>query len=116
MTVTLNEILKDHQILDARELSTFERQSGDGDCHLKQVLMREGAFTRQQLLLILENHFFCPSVNLQETEYDPEPLLLLPAVSSGHRRREFSRASPARMTSSKKSSRSSACADSSSIA
>ena len=76
MKVALNEILRDHQILDARELGTFERQANEDGCHLEQVLMREGAFTREKLLLILENHFFCPSVNLQETEYDPEPLLL----------------------------------------
>lgn len=78
MASPLSQILVDRQFLTAEELAQWERRAAAESSLLDDLLLRENVFTREQLIQILENHFFCPSVDLREVDTDPQTLKAIP--------------------------------------
>lgn len=82
----LGTLLGRHQILPlsrVEELASLARERGHG---LERVLLDEGVFSRPQLLQLLENHTFSPSIDLEEVVPDLQALQVLPRdVASRHR-------------------------------
>jgi len=74
----LATVLIERKLLPAPEVDHWIRKAEAEQCFLEEVLTRENALTRERLLEILENHFFCPSANLHEWSYDPSLLKLIP--------------------------------------
>lgn len=74
----LFQILRDRQLLGESELERWRQQAEKEDRHLDEILIREEVFGRDEILRMLENHFFCPSKDLNEIEYNPEVLMALP--------------------------------------
>lgn len=89
MASPLPQILVDRQFLTSEELAQWERRASAESCLLDDLLLREQVFTRDQLIQILENHFFCPSVDLRSVSTDPAILRTIP-----HRLAERHRAFP----------------------
>lgn len=78
MASPLPQILVDRQFLTSEELAQWERRAAAESSLLDDLLLRENVFTREQLIQILENHFFCPSVDLRSLDTDPELLKSIP--------------------------------------
>src|SRR5262245_35606509 len=76
----LARILTDRQLLGAGEISNWLRQAEHTGVFFEEVLIRENLFSRTQLLEILENHYFCPSVDLHNWQFDASLLALIPAA------------------------------------
>ena len=74
----LGQILVERQFLplgDCRDLLATARSE---DRFLEEILIRERNFSRPALLKILENEYFCPAVDLEETPGDPSLLAIVP--------------------------------------
>lgn len=78
MASPLPQVLVDRQFLTAEQLAQWERRAAAENCILDDLLIREKAFTREQLIQILENHFFCPSSDLRKLEFDATLLRKIP--------------------------------------
>ena len=74
----LAHIISDRQLLPAVETEQWLRQAASEGSFLEQVLIREKVFSRAQLLELLENHYFCPSIDLENFEFNPNTLGLVP--------------------------------------
>src|SRR5689334_2760777 len=74
----LATILVERELLPAAEVARWEARAAADNCFLEQILEREQVLTRAQLREILENHFFCPAVDLSGWSYDPAVLRLVP--------------------------------------
>ena len=73
-------LLKETRI---EELLARAEESGRS---LEDQILADEVFGRRQLLQILENHHFCPSLDLETVEYRPEALALLPrGLADRHR-------------------------------
>src|SRR5689334_5083725 len=77
-TDTLATILVEREIVAAPEVARLAKRASEDNCFLEQVLERERILTRGQVREILENHFFCPAVDLSSWTYDAELLKLVP--------------------------------------
>ncbi len=75
---TLAGILLSRKLVDPAELAKRTDQAARERSTLEAVLLRAGTFTRPQLLQILENHFFCPSVDVTKAGFPPDALKRLP--------------------------------------
>jgi type IV pilus assembly protein PilB len=75
---SLAQIIVDRQLLPTRQTEQWLRQAADEDCYLEQILIRENVFSRAQLLELLENHFFCPSLALENVAFSAGNLSLVP--------------------------------------
>jgi type IV pilus assembly protein PilB len=78
MADPLYKILGDRQLLPVPELTRLQKSAETEALYLDEILIREDVFTRQQLLQILENNYFCPSLNLHDWPFDPKLLALFP--------------------------------------
>jgi len=74
----LAHILSDRQLLPAVETEQWLRLAAAEGSFLEQVLIREKVFSRVQLLELLENYYFCPSIDLDNFEFKPNTLGLVP--------------------------------------
>jgi type IV pilus assembly protein PilB len=74
----LAKVLIERELLPAPEVDRWLRKAETEQCFLEEILTRENVLTRERLLEILENHFFCPSADLQEWSYDPSLVQLIP--------------------------------------
>lgn len=75
---TIASILMERELLSPGSLAQWENRARAEDRLLEDVLEREGVLSRKQMREILENHFFCPAVDLSEWTYDPAVLRLVP--------------------------------------
>ena len=81
----LGALLEQRRLLDLPTLRALRDRVASGQDTLEALLLGEGHFGRQQLLEILENHHFCPSVDLSDPAYAPAALQLLPrALAERH--------------------------------
>ncbi len=78
MNDVLGKILIDCQILTPSQVHSFESQAEKEGCHLEQLVLREGYCSREALLKMLENHYFCPAVDVRQLPFDARALTLLP--------------------------------------
>lgn len=74
----LADILVSRKLLDPGVLAKRMDQAVREKSTLEAVLLRAGTFTRAQLLQILENHFFCPSVDVSRAAFRPDALRRVP--------------------------------------
>src|SRR5688572_28873059 len=74
----LAHIISARQLLSAVETEQWLRQAASEGSFLEQVLIREKIFSRAQLLELLENHYFCPAIDLENFEFNPNTLGLVP--------------------------------------
>jgi len=74
----LGTLLGRHQILPLSRVEELAGLARERDQGLERVLIDEGVFSRPQLLQLLENHTFCPSIDLEEAIPDLEALQVLP--------------------------------------
>lgn len=74
----LHAILIQRQLLDQNLGDRLLARAKEANCLLEEVLIQERAFTADQLLRILENHYFCPAVRLSEFLFDPSVLTQIP--------------------------------------
>ncbi|MFW6303332.1 MAG: hypothetical protein ACOC2L_01810, partial [Candidatus Sumerlaeota bacterium] len=74
----LGRILTQRHLLQASECNRFLQEADKESCFLEEILIREDVFSREELLKILENEYFCPSVDLRSTEPDYDLLNQIP--------------------------------------
>jgi type IV pilus assembly protein PilB len=74
----LAKILVDRKLLGANETARWLQTAEEEGRFLDEILIREEVFSRTQLLEILENHYFCPAMDLQAWQFNAGPLLLIP--------------------------------------
>ena len=70
----LGEILASRKLLEPGQLATRVQQAAREKVPLEAVLLRLGTFSRGQLLQMLENHYFCPSVDVAKAPFRPDLL------------------------------------------
>ncbi len=74
----LAQLLAQHQILPISQVEEMSQRAIDEGKELDEILLRHGVFTREQLVQILENQTFCPSVEVGEIEPCIEALQRIP--------------------------------------
>ena len=74
----LGSILVERQLLNTKECRDFLSKAGSEGCFLEEILIREQRFSRRKLLTILENEFFYPAADLEQSLYDPALLSIVP--------------------------------------
>ncbi len=74
---TLGRIISERQLLSLRETERWLSRAKAEGLFLEQILLNERVFTRSQLLEILENHYFCPAMDLETWAFDAAPLGLV---------------------------------------
>ena len=74
----LGQILVERQFLPLQDCRDLLATAKAEDRFLEEILIRERNFSRQALLKILENEYFCPSVDLEGTPGDPALLSAIP--------------------------------------
>jgi len=77
-TDPLGEILVTRKLLEPAVLAQRLEQAAREGTSLEAVLLRAGIFSRTQLLQVLENHFFCPSVDVTRADFAPDVLRRVP--------------------------------------
>ncbi len=82
----LPTLLGERALLEPRHLLACLERAQSAEQALSELLIGEEIFTRAELLAILENHFFCPSSDLDAWEYEPSLLKRIPQrVAYQHR-------------------------------
>jgi len=74
----LAQIISDRQLLPSVQTEQWLRQAASEGSFLEQILIREKVFSRAQLLELLENHYFCPSLDLENLAFNANVLGLVP--------------------------------------
>lgn len=74
----LAQLLIQRQLLPVHEAERWLAEARGDRHYLEEKLIAAGIFTRSQLLDILENHFYCPSVDVRETAFEPAVLEKIP--------------------------------------
>ncbi len=74
----LQDVLTSRQILSEEEVEAFARHARDEGADLAQILEREGILSHDELLQVLENHYFCPAFDIRSVPYDASLLKLIP--------------------------------------
>ena len=74
----LAKILVERQLISGDEANRLLRVADSKHCFLEQVLLKEQVYSRAQLFQILENHFFCTAVDLQDWPFNPRLLTIFP--------------------------------------
>ena len=74
----LGHILVERQFLTLMDCQDSLATARSEDCFLEEILIRKRKFPRKMLLKILENEYFCPAVDLEETPGDPALLSVIP--------------------------------------
>jgi len=74
----LAKVIAQRRLLGEGELRALEARAQHSDKSVEETLIAEGVFSRRQLLEILENQYFCPSIELPAACPDPAALQLLP--------------------------------------
>jgi type IV pilus assembly protein PilB len=77
-TDSLAKILIDRQLLPPATVEQCQSDAEAEGAFLEQILLRKQVFSPNRLLQILENHHFCPSIDLQDWPFDSKLLSLLP--------------------------------------
>ncbi|MBM4117261.1 type II secretion system protein GspE [bacterium] len=81
----LANVIAQRRLLGEGELHALEARAQGSGKSVEETLLAEGVFSRRQLLEILENQYFCPSVELPASCPDPAALQLLPqALAERH--------------------------------
>lgn len=71
-------IVSERRLLEPDEVLRLSGANGTVGLPFDAVVMREGVFTREEVLKTLENYFFHPSIDLKKTRPEPSALLLVP--------------------------------------
>jgi len=74
----LGRILVERRFLKTEDYQALLKAAQSEDRFLEEILIREQRFSCKKLLTILENEYFCPGVNLEETPCDPALLAAIP--------------------------------------
>ncbi|HEU4402085.1 MAG TPA: ATPase, T2SS/T4P/T4SS family [Candidatus Polarisedimenticolia bacterium] len=74
----LARILVERQLLPPVDTAELLRRARSENRFLEDLLTQEKLFTRAQLLEILENHYFCPSIDVRRQPFDVAVLRLVP--------------------------------------
>ena len=74
----LGQILVERQFLPLGDCRDLLATAKSEDRFLEEILIRDRNFSRQSLLKILENEYFCPAIDLEETPGDPALLSVIP--------------------------------------
>jgi type IV pilus assembly protein PilB len=74
----LAQLLAQHQLLAISQVEALSQEAIDSDRELDEVLLEREVFRRDQLVEILENQTFCPSVDLHTIHPSLEALERLP--------------------------------------
>lgn len=80
MKNNLAQLLCDRQFLSSEQASDYIEQADRANCSFEALLIDRKIYSRNQLLQIMENHYFTPSINLEETEIDIETARRLPQL------------------------------------
>ena len=76
--VRLTSILVASKLLRPEHARQLEEAAERDGLRLEAVLEREGVLTRVKQLQVLENHYFCPAMDVRGLEYDAAAAALLP--------------------------------------
>lgn len=71
-------VVRAARVLDTAMIDALVARSGKEGIPLSALLQREAKLDRRRLLELLENHFFCPAIDVSQAPYDPTLLALLP--------------------------------------
>jgi len=74
----LAELIGHRQLLKESAIRELIARADEAGCSLEEQILADGVFGRRQLLQILENHHFCPSLDFEAVDYSPEALTLMP--------------------------------------
>ncbi len=81
-SVVLVDLLTQRDLLPLERVEALRDRAGAEGIGLDRILLAEEVFTRNRLLQVLENHFFCPSVDLTREDVDRSTALKLPKVAA----------------------------------
>src|SRR5262245_48106255 len=74
----LGEILVGKKLIEPAVLATRSAQAVREKTTLEAVLLRSGEFSRAQLLQVVENFFFCPSIDVTRAAFSADALKRIP--------------------------------------
>ena len=77
--VGLDAILVHCKILDEPRASLWAAVAQDEQISIETLLVREGAMSRRQILQVLENYYFSPSIDVHAVAYDARLVRMLPS-------------------------------------
>jgi type IV pilus assembly protein PilB len=80
----LEDILVNRQIVPAKRVEEWRAAARQDGIPFEEALLRSKALSRAQLLQILENHFFCPAVDVSEAKIPLDVLTRIPRELALH--------------------------------
>jgi type IV pilus assembly protein PilB len=80
----LEDLLVIRQIAPPRRIEEWRQSARERGIAFEEAVFQSGALSRAQVLQVLENHYFCPSVDLSEAKIPLDVLMRVPRELALH--------------------------------